>query len=721
MTSSLLISVHFNEGRYYGQDDGFDANGGWPPSPGRLFQALVAAAARGAHLPPEDETALLWLEKLAPPRIAAPPARRGQAVKLFVPNNDLDAVGGDPDRVSEIRVGKLWRPCLFDEREPVLYVWEFERGAREAERICTIAARLCQLGRGIDMAWAHGRSLGPDEANAILDAHPGVLRTAGGSGGTPAPCEGTLNSLVEQYRGRRTRLTREGTGRKARLLFTQPPRAAFRHVGYDHPPRRLYFELRDSDGSFHPCPLALAMPLTSGLRDAAARRLQESLPAKVAMLDRLLIGRNAGPQDLAQRVRLIPIPSIGAEHVDPAIRRIMVEVPAACPIRTDDLKWAFVGGGVGSPQTGERWEGTVVSAQDKQMASRFLGEARTFRSITPVAIPKVERRRLAIGDVKAGSERHNEEAQACAAVVQALRHANVRVRPSAIRVQREPFHRRGVRAEQFVATPRFSKHALWHAEVRFHEPIKGPLLIGNGRFVGLGLFEPIAVPNDVVAFDLKRSVRSEDRATLVNHLRRALMSIARDERGRVATLFSGHEADGRPDGKGHHAHVFLAADGPPNEPGYITRLLVVAPWTADHRSSRDDAARFANVTGGLAELHAGRLGRFSGLVAESVEEGDPLIGPSLVWTTSTPYSSTRYLKKRDNPTEAIKTDVVTECARRGLPRPDEVALSQVHVGPKGGKPTATITLRFAVPVRGPVLLGRNSHSGGGLFHAVRDA
>ena len=708
MTSSLLMSVHFNEGRYYGQDDGFDG-GGWPPSPGRLFQALVAAAARGAHLSPEDEKALSWLEKLDPPRIAAPPARRGRAVKLFVPNNDLDAVAGDPDRVGEIRVGKPWRPCFFNVHEPVVYVWDFESGAGEAERVCMIATRLCQLGRGIDMAWATGRSLEQDEASAVLDAHPGVVwRTASAGGNTRTPHHGSLDSLVERYRGKRTRLTREGMGRKARILFTQPAKASFRHVGYDVPPRRLYFELRDSDGSFCSKPLAKVMPLIVGLRDNAAHRLKESVPAKAVLFERLIIGRDAGPQDLTQRIRLIPIPSIGAEHVDPSIRRFIVEVPAASPIRVDDIRWAFSG------------DGSVVSAQNKRMASSFLREARTFRSLTPVAVPKVQRRGLKAADVKGGGQRFNKEAQACAAIAQALRHDGVRGRPSAIRVQREPFQRKGVHAEQFVAAPRFSKHALWHAELRFREPIKGPLLIGNGRFVGLGLFEPVEERHaDVVAFDLKRPTPSEDRPVLVQHLRRALMSIARDETGRVATLFSGHEPSGQPDREGHHAHLFLAADSPHGEHKHITRLLVAAPWAADHRAKRSDENRFDTVTGGLVQLHAGRLGRFDGLVAEPVEAGDPLIGPALTWTTKTPYASTRYLKKSDDATETIKTDVVTECVRRGLPRPEEVTLSDVHVGPKGGKPTAEVLLRFAVAVRGPILIGRNSHSGGGLFHAVR--
>ena len=193
MTDSLLIAVRFPEGRYHGRDDGFNGVDGWPPSPGRLFQALVAAVARGANLPPEDVRALKWLEGLHPPTIAAPAVRRGRAVKLFVPNNDLDSVGGDPARVSEIRVGKQWRPCFFNPDEPLLYVWDFESGLEEAERICAIAERVYQLGRGIDMAWACGRVLDPNEAETRLESHPGAVRRSTGAGETSTPRPGTLD------------------------------------------------------------------------------------------------------------------------------------------------------------------------------------------------------------------------------------------------------------------------------------------------------------------------------------------------------------------------------------------------------------------------------------------------------------------------------------------------------------------------------------------------
>ena len=726
MPQSLLIAVRFHEGRYHGQSDRFGDDDGWPPSPGRLFQALVAGAARGATLQAEDRRALEWLEELDPPRIAAPAVRRGQAVRRFVPNNDLDSVGGDPARIGEIRVGKQWRPCFFDQETPVLFVWRFESGAAKAARICSIATRLYQLGRGIDIAWASGRVLDEQEAEAALASHPGALRTPGGPGMTATPHPGTLASLAQRFRRNREKLATVGVGRKSRQLFTQPPKASFAHTGYDAPARRLHFELRTSERGFAPQALASAAPLLTGLRDAAAQRLQDAVPESAPLFEKLIIGRGAGPRDLAQRVRLVPVPSVGTEHTDPSIRRIMVEVPAECPIRLDDLAWAFAGLRACDPKTGEFWNGHLVSTDDARMAQRFARPAREFRSITPVALSGASRRRLEPTDAKSADERSREERAATGSVVQALRHAGIRARPTDIRVQREPFHRRGIRAEFFAAGSRFSKHALWHLQLRFSEMVPGPMVIGDGRFCGLGLMEPIpgaTGSSDVFVFRLhgREPIAVEARPALVRSLRRALMSLARDDSGAVGRLFSGHEPDGRADSAGHHAHVFLAADGDGGEDGSITRLIVAAPWAVDRRAGRASGRQrrfFAQVVCRLTELRAGPLGRLDGLVAEAMNDGDPVLGPASLWIGTTSYIATRNLKKRDDPASFVKADVLAECRRRGLPSPTEVEVLDVGSGPRGGRPAATLKLRFATAVRGPILLGRDSHAGGGLFRAV---
>ena len=38
---------------------------------------------------------------------------------------------------------------------------------------------------------------------------------------------------------------------------------------------------------------------------------------------------------------------------------------------------------------------------------------------------------------------------------------------------------------------------MWHAELRFPTPVAGPLLIGDGRFCGLGLMAPVVEDSDL--------------------------------------------------------------------------------------------------------------------------------------------------------------------------------------------------------------------------------
>ena len=231
--------------------------------------------------------------------------------------------------------------------------------------------------------------------------------------------------------------------------------------------------------------------------------------------------------------------------------------------------------------------------------------------------------------------------------------------------------------------------------------------------------EPVPHRTDVFVFRLHsgQPLDSANRHAIVHHLRRALMALARNSANQVGRLFSGHEPNGRPDSAGHHSHVFLAAECGPSDEDAIDRLIVAAPWAVDRRAKwqQSDQRLFEDVVRQLEVLRAGFLGQFDHLMAEPVEDGDPLLGPARVWTGKTTYVATRNLKKRDDPATVIKADVATECARRGLPTPAEIHVDDVGAGPRGGHPTATVQLRFAVAVRGPLLLGRDSHSGGGCL------
>ena len=601
----------------------------------------------------------------------------------------------------------------------MLYVWDFETGVQEAVRISAIAARLYQLGRGIDMAWAIGQVLERHEAQALLESHPGVIRQPGGPGETATAQIGTLDSLLDRYQRKRRRLTTVGAGRKSRQLFTQPPKARFHRTGYDTLPRCLHFELRRPEGTFAPQPLVSVPLLITGLRDAAALRLQKALPDKSLLFEKLIVGRGAGPADLALRIRLIPVPSIGTPHTDPSIRRIVVEIPADCPIRVDDLNWALSGLEPRDPLTGEVWPGRLVSTDNVRMGQRFVGPARTFKSVTPLALPTSRRRidsSCVSDNAKGGMERTDEETNAAGAVVQALRHAGVRTAPVDVRVQREPFQLRGERAEGFAPGTRFPKERLWHAAVTFPEPVAGPLLLGDGRFLGLGLMSPEEPTPDLLAFSITSGLtEGASPDTVARAARRAMMArVQADLRlgDKLPCYVSGHDEDGRPARGGQHRHIAVVADLPQR------RILYVAPDQLQRRGVtwRDIAAKHQQVVRALQDmnvLYAGKAGRLLLELARPDPDADPLFSSAHVWHSLTEYRVTRHHRRLADE-DALRADVYAELRRIGWPLPHDIEVLAARRGQRGGL-SGRLRLTFATAQVGPLAIGRTAHKGGGWF------
>lgn len=494
MTGYLVIQVHLHEGRYHGAAP-------WPPSPSRLFQALVAGAGLSGPLDEHDRRALEWLESLDAPVIGAPHRREGQSVTMYVPGNDLDKVGGDPRRTGVIRDRKAVTPQLFDAAHPFFYAWtvaDVDGGAGEADQISALADRLYQFGHGVDFAWAWGALLDRPALDELVAGYRGTLfhPSPGGPGdGLACPCAGSLRSLEHRYAAYAHRFATEGKTR----VFSKPPAARFGSVPYDSPPARYLYELRErsSGAPFAPWAPTRASRLVTWLRDASVDRLRHALPARSAEIDRVLVGRkpdgsNDGPT--SARVRIIPLPSIGHSHADRQVRRVLVEVPPDCPLRAEDVNWAFSGLEVVDRTTGEVLDVVLTPAQDAtarpMLAHYGLAEDalyRRWRTVSPAALPVDS-----AGRPKSGGERGRKMAHAAQAVLQALRHVGVRGTPVSLSVQREPFEGHGERAEAFAPGARFGKDRLWHVEIGFSEGIEAPLVIGDGRFLGLGLMAPVS-------------------------------------------------------------------------------------------------------------------------------------------------------------------------------------------------------------------------------------
>lgn len=722
MSLAVLLSVRCHDGRYHGAD-AF-------PSPARLFQALVAGVGLSGPLGRQEIETLQWLEQQPPPVIGLPHTRAGQVVHSYVPNNNLDAVSGDVRRIGSIRVAKCIAPRLFDDAIPWIYVWSIKDGARpNAEALCAVAERLYQLGRGVDMAWAWGEILDRDALDARLSAYPGrVLRpSAGGEGDALAcPQAGSLDSLEVRYRANRRRFRTEGRG--SEQLFSQPPKPRFQQVAYESPPARAFFVLRSGTRNDAPSawPLAGASKLVVGLRDAAVEKLRAHLTDQGDVIERVLVGRKADGSDAvpgSARVRIVPIPSIGHPHADRNIRRVLVEVPSECPLRADDVHWAFSALAAIDPDTGVVHDAFLTPTSETRMFAHYgVGAesgARVWRTVTPVALPeRAARRRIdperKTEEAKAGEERAKELSRAAGAVVQALRHAEVRGRVASIRVQREPFEANGERVEAFAIGTRFPKERLWHIEITFAEPVMGPLVVGDGRFLGLGVMAPFDVASGVHAFTVEAGLAARaDSSVVARALRRAVMARVQQQlsRGvRLPAFFSGHGRDGGAAQSETDPHLAFVFDAP------RSRLLVLAPHVLERREpSREERQHLRTLSTalmGLRELRAGTAGllRVRGVTLDA--ESDPLFAPTRVWTSATPYLVTRHAKQ-SGAAAALSEDLRTECRRRGFPEPQIEPLTANGV--RGVGLTGTATLTFQAAVRGPILLGRSRHLGGGLF------
>ena len=724
MAQALVVTVRFQEGRYHGSGD-------WPPAPGRLFQALIAGAARGAELPEKAREALDWLEGLAPPVIAAPRHVQGQARRTYVPNNDLDAELRKRDTksldraVAAIRVPRTLRPMLFDAAMPVLYCWSLTgSGNGHAAGICALATDLYRLGLGIDMAWAEAAIVDAGEAETKLYRHGGILYRPSERGSSSVellcPRPGSRQSLTDRFDGTRGRFRSGGTNRQPGRVFAQPSKPRLVKVAYEAPPRRFLFSLRNGDagGGFAPRPLCEAAALVREARDRAALKLHDGAPGLSEEIERQLVGRGATDADKAARIQIVPIPSIGHEHADMEIRRLAVHVPQSCRLRPDDVAWAFAQATWVDP------DGVVVrelqrAGDEDAMLGRYLRKARRWRSVTPLALPAARRRRTASvrdgGDTKGGSERAEEEIRAAGAVVQALRHAGIRAKPTEVHVQREPLQRRGERAEAFAADTRFTKEALWHAEIVFAEPVAGPLLLGDGRYLGLGLLQPEEPLSGVLAFSIREGLADvADAASVTRAARRAMMARVQDSLppgNMLPTYVSGHEDTGGPARDGAHRHIFVVAD--------LTRrrLLYVAPsrrqrdmdWneiSRDHRSVE-------RALEGMDVLRAGPAGR---LLLEPVgidPETDPLFASARVWESETDYHVTRHSRQLTDE-EALVEDIRAELGRIGWPMPQSIEVLAARRGPRG-RLSGRIRIAFAVAQAGPLIIGHTAHKGGGLF------
>ena len=122
-------------------------------------------------------------------------------------------------------------------------------------------------------------------------------------------------------------------------------------------------------------------------------------------------------------------------------------------------------------------------------------------------------------------------------------------------------------AQAFADHCRFERRTLWHVSFACHEGLEGPLVLGDGRYVGLGLMRPVLESPSILEFSLTDGLNESTAPKPVAiAARRAMMARVQAQMrsdARLPTYVSGHRADGRPaGGNGRHEHIAVVADLP---------------------------------------------------------------------------------------------------------------------------------------------------------------
>jgi len=496
---ALVVDIRLLSDRWHGVGD-------WPPSPFRAFQALVSGAYGGRwRCEPREpkDSAFRWLERLEPPFVAAPPKRDLGAVQYFVPNNDVDGFDNDPRRSD--RTAKLLRAIQVEGEPRFTFIWTFEDGESEAAQIVKLSERLHTFGRGLDGAFAFAEIIAAEAVEGRLANCAGRVAEPNGLGPNgvagimlPCPVAGSFDSLEVRFHATASRfLSVRGKGAGVTTYFQQAPKALPQLIAYDRLPNRFLFDLHDlsSGRQFYPVTLAGIVRLSKHIRAHLVKRLSLA-SIETAVIDECIAGLATGSDARDRRVRIAPLPSIGHRFADGLIRRVLIEVPPNSTVRPDDVQWALAGQVLDGyhnidEATGEVRGMQLVASAERAMLQHYGasgGSSQRWRSVTPVVLPQA-RARGRLG----GAARAVDDDRAAVAVANALRHARVKSKIASVRVQVEPFDIRGIRADEFE-TDRFDRRRLRHVEIALLGGERGPMLIGDGRWLGLGLMRPMRSP-----------------------------------------------------------------------------------------------------------------------------------------------------------------------------------------------------------------------------------
>jgi len=518
MSSFFCITVRFLQPLAHARKEGGEPE--WPPSPLRVFQALVAAAAaRWNERICLDYAvpALSWLERQPRPEIDAVGGTASEKpYRLYVPDNLWDEQGkawvaGKPlSKEVKLRTERDACPTHLA-GEAVHYIYRLPDDLTEfnnyRETLKSAARSVTHLGWGVDMVAADADVITEVDAAKL----PGHRWRAVPTGGTPlrVPRAGTLDDLLRKHAAFLGRLSKEG-------FKPVPPLRCFDVVGYHSPtaaglptPKRpiaafeIHRTIEDQErpeyagkSKFRPFHHVRRVATVAGMVRNATAAVAQRLGWDPADIASRILGHGDGDNGQAtsdDRLLFLPLPSITPNCIS-GIRRILVVGPPGfdlAPLRRRLNGEELID--EGSKRSVAMLSG--IAATDRNVTP-FLGQARTWSTVTPVILPGYDDwhgLRVKLKSRKTAEEQKTLLARLDARILALIWKAFDQAgwTPDALAGAEVEYRAvgwfRGLDLARNYHLPKV-RFPRYHLRIQFSRPVAGSIVVGAGRYRGLGVF-----------------------------------------------------------------------------------------------------------------------------------------------------------------------------------------------------------------------------------------
>jgi CRISPR-associated protein Csb2 len=445
----FALEVEYLLGRSFAGDFRDRSEPEWPPAPDRLFCALAAAYFENG-MGARERQALEWLESQGPPAVHAGTPGEPVSTIAYVPTNypgdSVPALRGKQPRVFPVQ----------SPSEPIVYfVWpEGSPSPETAAALDRLAACAGYLGKACSLVRMRVVENAPNPNYVPEPAGDRVLRT---------PSPGRLQELEWLYSAG-LRPTPGAQQRYANLderVSGQEP--ALTEFG-----RMIVFRRTAGPG----LPIDATLTLTDAVRKALMSNAGEAGP-----IAEVMHGHNGDTH-----CAVIGLPFVGGQYGDGHLMGFALVLPRGTNVVEQRLVMgacgALVQKGLRIPGIGD-WalEPVDWAPRNSTLGSEvWIHAAKQWSTVTPILLDRFPK--------KKGPTVEEILANACRRIGL----------PAPESIEHGPYsHLRGVApVPAFRLQRKGEEKPRWgvHTTLRFPIAVRGPMLLGAGRYFGLGLMRP---------------------------------------------------------------------------------------------------------------------------------------------------------------------------------------------------------------------------------------